>query len=174
MDDFLALTLAGRLPHHFHGQTAHFRWHWIDCGILQLIPHEPCDRSLVLSSGLHGNETAPVEITDLLLRQLFRGEIPLRWRLLAIFGNPPALRANKRYMHSDINRMFGERWRAFSVSDETVRARQLEHALARFYAGTPGERWHWIYIPPYAVRCIPALVSCRRGIRRGMKRFCAG
>ena len=142
MDDFLALTLAGRLPHHFHGQTAHFRWHWIDCGILQLIPHEPCDRSLVLSSGLHGNETAPVEITDLLLRQLFRGEIPLRWRLLAIFGNPPALRANKRYMHSDINRMFGERWRAFSASDETVRARQLEHALARFYAGTPGERWH--------------------------------
>lgn len=142
MDDFLALTLAGRLPHHFHGQTAHFRWHWIDCGILQLIPHEPCDRSLVLSSGLHGNETAPVEITDLLLRQLFRGEIPLRWRLLAIFGNPPALRANKRYMHSDINRMFGERWRAFSASDETVRARHLEHALARFYAGTPGERWH--------------------------------
>ncbi|MEW5286397.1 succinylglutamate desuccinylase, partial [Klebsiella michiganensis] len=63
-------------------------------------------------------------------------------RLLAIFGNPPALRANKRYMHSDINRMFGERWRAFSASDETVRARQLEHALARFYAGTPGERWH--------------------------------
>jgi succinylglutamate desuccinylase len=29
---------------------------------------------LVLSSGLHGNETAPVEITDLLLRQLFRGK----------------------------------------------------------------------------------------------------
>ena len=63
MDDFLALTLAGRLPHHFHGQNAQFRWHWIDCGILQLVPHEPCDRSLVLSSGLHGNETAPVEIT---------------------------------------------------------------------------------------------------------------
>jgi succinylglutamate desuccinylase len=126
----------------FPWQTAHFRWHWIDCGILQLIPHERCDRSLVLSSGLHGNETAPVEITDLLLRQLFRGEIPLRWRLLVIFGNPPALRANKRYLHSDMNRMFGERWRAFSASDETVRARQLEHALARFYAGTPGERWH--------------------------------
>lgn len=142
MDDFLALTLAGRLPHHFHGQTAQFRWHWIDCGILQLVPHEPCDRSLVLSSGLHGNETAPVEITDLLLRQLFRGEMPLRWRLLVIFGNPQALRANKRYLHSDINRMFGERWRAFSASDETVRARQLEHALARFYAGTSGERWH--------------------------------
>lgn len=142
MNDFLALTLAGRLPHHFHGQTAQFRWHWIDCGILQLVPHEPCDRSLVLSSGLHGNETAPVEIADLLLQQLFGGEIPLRWRLLVIFGNPQALRANKRYLHSDINRMFGERWRAFSASDETVRARQLEHVLARFYAATPDERWH--------------------------------
>lgn len=41
MDDFLALTTAGRLPHHFHGQTAHFRWHWLDCGILQLIPMNP-------------------------------------------------------------------------------------------------------------------------------------
>lgn len=142
MDDFLALTLAGRLPHHFHGQTAHFRWHWLDCGILQLIPHESCDRSLVLSAGLHGNETAPVEITDLLLRQLFRGELPLRWRLLVILGNPPALRANKRYVHSDINRMFGERWRAFSPSDETARARLLEHTVARFYTASPGERWH--------------------------------
>lgn len=142
MDDFLALTLAGRLPHHFHGQTAHFRWHWIDCGILQLIPHEPCERSLVLSAGIHGNETAPVEITDLLLRQLFSGELPLRWQLLVVFGNPSALRANKRYLHSDINRMFGERWRTFSVSDETARARQLEHALARFYAPGSGERWH--------------------------------
>lgn len=142
MDDFLALTLAGRLPHHFHGQTANFRWHWIDCGILQLIPHEPCARSLVLSSGLHGNETAPVEITDLLMRQLFRGEQPLRWRLLVVFGNPPALRANKRYVHSDINRMFGERWRSYSPCDESARARQLEQALTRFYAATSGERWH--------------------------------
>ncbi|WP_254910907.1 hypothetical protein, partial [Klebsiella pneumoniae] len=24
MEHFLALTLAGRLPHHFHGETAHF------------------------------------------------------------------------------------------------------------------------------------------------------
>lgn len=142
MDDFLALTLAGHLPHHFHGQTAHFRWHWIDRGILQLVPHEPCDRSLVLSAAIHGNETAPVEITDLLLRQLFSGELPLRWRLLVVFGNPPALRANKRYLHSDMNRMFGERWRTFSVSDETARARQLERALARFYAPESGVRWH--------------------------------
>ncbi len=92
MDDFLALTLAGRWPHHFHGETAHFRWHWIDCGILLLTPHARCERSLVLSCGIHGNETAPVEIVNALLQQLFSGELPLRWRVLVIFGNPPALR----------------------------------------------------------------------------------
>ena len=142
MDDFLALTLAGRWPHHFHGETAHFRWHWIDCGILLLTPHARCERSLVLSCGIHGNETAPVEIVNALLQQLFSGELPLRWRVLVIFGNPPALRQNKRYLDSDMNRMFGERWRKFAPSGETVRARQLESAVTRFFSDSHGVRWH--------------------------------
>ncbi len=142
MDDFLALTLAGRWPHHFHGETAHFRWHWIDCGILLLTPHARCERSLVLSCGIHGNETAPVEIVNALLQQLFSGELPLRWRVLVIFGNPPALRQNKRYLDSDMNRMFGERWRKFAPSGETVRARQLENAVTRFFSDSHGVRWH--------------------------------
>ena len=62
MEHFLALTLAGRLPHHFHGETAHFRWHWLGEGILELTPHARCERGLVLSCAIHGNETAPVEI----------------------------------------------------------------------------------------------------------------
>ncbi|MDQ8582021.1 succinylglutamate desuccinylase [Klebsiella aerogenes] len=142
MDDFLALTLAGRWPHQFHGETAHFRWHWIDCGILLLTPHARCERSLVLSCGIHGNETAPVEMVNALLQQLFSGELPLRWRVLVIFGNPPALRQNKRYLESDMNRMFGERWRKFAPGGETVRARQLEGAVTRFFSDSHGVRWH--------------------------------
>ncbi|PLN19540.1 succinylglutamate desuccinylase, partial [Klebsiella pneumoniae] len=101
MEHFLALTLAGRLPHHFHGETAHFRWHWLGEGILELTPHARCERGLVLSCAIHGNETAPVEIVDQLVQRLVREALPLRWRLLVIAGNPPALRANKRYLHSD-------------------------------------------------------------------------
>lgn len=142
MEHFLALTLAGRLPHHFHGETAHFRWHWLGEGILELTPHARCERGLVLSCAIHGNETAPVEIVDQLVQRLVREALPLRWRLLVIVGNPPALRANKRYLHSDMNRMFGERWRQFPLSEETQRAQRLEQAVARFYRDHDGPRWH--------------------------------
>ncbi|MDN7209004.1 succinylglutamate desuccinylase, partial [Vibrio vulnificus] len=52
MEHFLALTLAGRLPHHFHGETAHSRWHWLGEGILELTPHARCERGLVLSCAI--------------------------------------------------------------------------------------------------------------------------
>ncbi|KFC09651.1 succinylglutamate desuccinylase [Trabulsiella guamensis ATCC 49490] len=143
MKDFLTLTLAGRLPHSFHGNTPHFRWHWLDCGILQLTPHQSAERSLVLSAGIHGNETAPVEIVDHLLQHLFAGELALRCRLLVILGNPAALRANRRYLDSDMNRMFGQRWQTFPPGSDTARAAVLEQALTQFWRDAKeGERWH--------------------------------
>ncbi len=143
MENFLALTLSGRAPENPWGQNDQLRWHWRAEGILELIPHQPTDKSLVLSAGIHGNETAPVEMLDKLLTGLIQGATPLRWRMLVILGNPPALRAGKRFLHSDLNRMFGGRWQQFAHSVETVRALQLEQAISRFYAAQPGDlRWH--------------------------------
>ena len=142
MNDFLALTLAGQSPARMQGETAEFYWQWHDAGILELTPFAPCNRALVLSCGVHGNETAPVEIVDALLGALLAGEQTLRWRLLVIFGNPPALAANKRYLHSDMNRMFSGRWHDFTPSGETARAARLEQALRQFYQPTDALRWH--------------------------------
>lgn len=142
MKEFLALTLAGEKPAQTRGETAQFHWQWHDTGILELTPFANCSQALVLSAGIHGNETAPVEIMDALLKQLFSGELTLRWRLLLVLGNPPALEANKRYLHSDMNRMFSGRWHEFVPSQETARAARLETALTQFWQPLDTHRWH--------------------------------
>ena len=90
MQDFLQQTLSGKPPQQRQGSNAHLQWQWHDEGILSLTPHATAQQALVLSAGVHGNETAPVEILNLLLTPLLRGDQPLAVRLLVILGNPEA------------------------------------------------------------------------------------
>lgn len=142
MQNLLALTLADETPAARQGAGPTFHWIWSGRGLLELIPFDACERSLVLSAGIHGNETAPVEIVDLLLRALFNGDISLRCRVLVVLGNPPALAQNKRYLESDINRMFGGRGGQFPPGDEPSRALQLENSVRDFFATAGPDRWH--------------------------------
>jgi succinylglutamate desuccinylase len=142
MENFLATTLAGEFPRKTAGEAAGLHWIWHEQGILELIPSEPAKRALILSCAIHGNETAPVEMVDELLTNLLNGTLRLSWRLLIIIGNPQALGQNKRYLHSDLNRMFGGRWQQFTASDETMRAAQLERAVTHFFNDDDEQRWH--------------------------------
>ena len=142
MENLLALTLADETPVEREGKGASFHWRWLARGVLELTPEVQSSRSLVLSAGIHGNETAPVEIVDLLVRALFRGELTLRCRLLIIYGNPPALAASKRYLGCDINRLFSGRAAQLPASDETARVALLEDLMAAFYQQAGEDRWH--------------------------------
>lgn len=142
MENLLALTLADVTPEQQEGEGPSFHWRWLGRGALELTPFEERGPSLVVSSGVHGNETAPVEIVDLLLHALYRGDFPLRCRTLVVLGNPPALAQSRRYLDSDINRMFGGRWAQFPSSDETARARWLETTVTDFFARAGDARWH--------------------------------
>ncbi|BET97560.1 succinylglutamate desuccinylase [Xenorhabdus taiwanensis] len=108
---------------------------WLAEGVLQLLPQsssKPAD-TLIISTGIHGNETAPVEILIQLLSQLAQGKLPLQHNLLLIFGNLPAMRAGQRYIDSDLNRMFGGRYQNFPLGSESNRAIELEFVIRQFF-----------------------------------------
>ncbi|WP_198340575.1 succinylglutamate desuccinylase [Burkholderia ubonensis] len=156
LDDFLAFTLAGDAPAVRDGVCAGgaVRWQWQGEGLLALEPGaaDPADpvdvassRSVLVSAGVHGDETAPIELLSMLVRDVAAGTLPLACRLLVVFGNSPAMRAGGRYLDDDLNRLFSGRHAQVPDSREAPRAAQLEAAAAAFFAAapdTPGARWH--------------------------------
>ncbi|WP_151451396.1 succinylglutamate desuccinylase, partial [Cronobacter sakazakii] len=143
MDDFIAKTLRGETPARKTRQHGGVTIEWLNEGILQLTPAGEVRGALVVSAGIHGNETAPVEMLEQLLAPLVRGERPLIWRLLVVLGSPAALRAGRRFVDYDLNRLFGGRWQTATPGVETARAERLEQALETFFAtGDETVRWH--------------------------------
>jgi succinylglutamate desuccinylase len=55
------------------------------------------EQATVVSAGIHGNETAPIEILLQIMQALSEGKQPLSHALLLVFGNLPAIRAGRRY-----------------------------------------------------------------------------
>ena len=92
---------------------------WLGEGILQLLPATPWRQATILSAGVHGNETAPTELLLQLTHDLSQGRQPLTQALLIVFGNLPAIRAARRYLHNDLNRLFGGRHLAVTPGNES-------------------------------------------------------
>ncbi|MDW9243559.1 succinylglutamate desuccinylase [Burkholderia cepacia] len=149
LDDFLAFTLAGSAPSVTDGTCAAgaVRWSWRGDGLLALEPAAAASAarpSVLVSAGVHGDETAPIELLSMLVRDLASGALPLACRLLVVLGNVPAMRAGERYLDDDLNRLFSGRHAQVPASREAPRAAQLEAAAAAFFADAPAgaARWH--------------------------------
>jgi len=144
MQDFLQQTLSTEPPAKAFGRNDQLNWQWLDHGILELNPHQPGTQALVISAGIHGNETAPIEILNQLVSELLAGKRPLKARVLVILGNPEAIASGKRYRHCDLNRLFGGRWQQYDDHPEARRAWRLEQALENFWqvSCTEESRWH--------------------------------
>ncbi|VWB88995.1 succinylglutamate desuccinylase [Burkholderia latens] len=151
LDDFLAFTLAGDAPAVRAGACANgaVRWQWLGDGLLALEPaagdaDDAARASVLVSAGVHGDETAPIELLSMLVRDVAARTLPLACRLLVVLGNVPAMRAGERYLDDDLNRLFSGRHAQVPTSREAPRAAQLEAAAAAFFAAAPagGARWH--------------------------------
>lgn len=141
----LELTLAGREPTEKIQLTAEgTRLHWLAEGALEVTPPAGADDGLdlLLSAGIHGNETAPIELLDRLIQGVARGELKPRARILFLLGNPEAMRRGERYVEQDINRLFNGRHEQTSGT-EAMRANELEHLAAAFFARERRTRLHY-------------------------------
>ncbi|MFK0088892.1 succinylglutamate desuccinylase [Pseudomonas sp. NPDC090755] len=141
----LDLTLAGREPAEKTQLTVEgVRMRWHGEGALEVSPPEARDNGmdLLLSAGIHGNETAPIELLDELLHGIARGEIKPRARILFLFGNPEAIRKGERYIEQDVNRLFNGR-HELSSGSEALRAGQLEQFARTFFSKPGRNRLHY-------------------------------
>ncbi len=146
-NDILAFTLANpveALPAQFITSEGVRVQTW-DTGIFCLTPEQPGHKDIILSCGVHGNETAPIEIVRDLVKNILSGEVALAHRLLVLIGNPPAINAGKRELEENLNRLFsGAHSKGEGNNAERRRAKQLEAAVARFYGERPtAERLHY-------------------------------
>lgn len=94
---------------------------------------------MIVSAGIHGNETAPVEICDDLVTELLEERWPAETRALIILGNPAAMAAGKRFIDFNLNRLFGgtHQQSAYEGSREKERAALLEQQVRDFIV--PGQ-----------------------------------
>lgn len=139
LSDWLDLTLHERsaaMPE--EGSVPFGRYRLLGPGVLELQPHRrlPHARACVFSAGIHGNETAPIELLGELMSQLVAGRLRLGAPILVILGNIPAIQAGQRFLETNLNRLFQRDILANGA--ETERARQLMDAVDAFYSRHSG------------------------------------
>lgn len=152
MVDLLALTLAQQEPEQMQGETVEFTWQSLGEGLLQCTPKTAYRKTMVLSAGIHGNETAPIELLSRIISDLFAEHLKLAVRVLFVLGNPKAIRQGVRYLENDMNRMFCGAYQQLAQDDETHRAAQLEQCTSEFFEQSQFEAQRYHYDLHTAIR----------------------
>ncbi|NMH63922.1 succinylglutamate desuccinylase [Shewanella salipaludis] len=136
--DFLALTLAN--PEQLDQPLSfalgqHTRVDIWDTGVIVFEPKERQRKDIILSSGVHGNETAPIELCNRLIAELLSEKIIAKQRVMFLFGNPDAINNGTRIVEENMNRLFSGAHSTGPglVNPERVRAKKLEAYVARFF-----------------------------------------
>ncbi|WP_145652333.1 succinylglutamate desuccinylase [Pseudoduganella lurida] len=111
-------------------------------GILTIRRPAAVRPAVVLSVGVHGDETGPIELTAYLLDALSRDPAALAVDLMVCVGNIAAIRAGKRFIDADLNRMFRPVRGDLAGTAEAARADAMIDATAAFFDQAGPERWH--------------------------------
>lgn len=112
-------------------------------GILTVKGVQPAPRAAVLLSvGVHGDETGPIEMVAHVIETLSRAPAALAVDLMLCVGNIDAIAAGKRFIDADLNRMFKPDRGALAGTAESARADAMIAATDAFFEGAGPVRWH--------------------------------
>jgi succinylglutamate desuccinylase len=128
----------------------------------------PARASVLVSVGVHGDETGPIEMVAHALEALARTPHALAVDLMLCVGNIDAIGAGKRFIDADLNRMFRAERGALATTAEAARADAMIAATAAFFDGAGPQRWHLdlhtairaSHYPTFAV--VPELIADER------------
>jgi succinylglutamate desuccinylase len=102
--------------------------------------------AVLVSVGVHGDETGPIEVVAYLLDALSRdveaSASALAVDLMLCVGNIGAIRAGKRFIDADLNRMFREQRGTLEGTAEAARADVMIAATSAFFKDAGPARWH--------------------------------
>jgi len=101
----------------------------------------PKTKSIVLSCGVHGNETAPIEICNQLVSAILKGEITTTHRVLFIFGNLDAMVIAERFVEENLNRLFSREINSTSLEGKL--AQQIMKIVDSFFDSAKGDKFHY-------------------------------
>ena len=105
---------------------------------------QPGHKDIVLSCGIHGNETAPIEICNQLLTRLLAEELKVRHRVLFLFGNPAAMNQGEGGGREHEPPLLGRPQQGEGLCNrERIRAMRLEQYVSRFFADSGRPRYHY-------------------------------
>jgi succinylglutamate desuccinylase len=98
--------------------------------------------AVLLSVGVHGDETGPIEMVAYAIEALSRTPGEVAVDLMLCVGNIDAIAVGKRFIDADLNRMFRDQRGDLAGTFEAGRADTLIAATAAFFDGSGPRRWH--------------------------------
>lgn len=104
---------------------------------------DPARASVLVSVGVHGDETGPIEMVAHLVEALSQSPAALAVDLMLCVGNIDAIRLGKRFVDADLNRMFRAQRGSLAGTFEAGRADVLIEATRAFFEGSGPVRWHF-------------------------------
>ncbi len=114
----------------------------MDIGVLEVrvpdaLVSKPANNAIVISCGIHGNETAPIEIVSRQISQIVTGVITPRVNILYLLGNPESMKISKRFVDINMNRLFQQAYLSYERTPENQyeldRAASLEGYVTDFF-----------------------------------------